>query len=161
MTGRIGFCRCDSIGSPMLVGISRPRIVLPQVAFEGNELYFVLKHELVHYKRKDLCYKLLVLAATAIHWFNPIVYLMAKAIGALCEMSCDDNVIHCASDEIRWHYSETIIGVVKYHSGLNTALSTSFNGGKKGMKKRILSIMDHGRKRAGILVICAVMLLTM
>jgi hypothetical protein len=43
---------------------------------------------------------------------------------------------------------------------MKTALSTNFYGGKKGMKKRIFSIMDTGKKRAGVAVICAAMLLT-
>jgi len=154
---QINLYRCSSIGSPMMIGFVNPRILLPKADFAQDELRFILKHELVHYKRKDLYYKSLVLIATAIHWFNPIVYLMAKAIDVLCETSCDTEVVRSTDADMRQHYSETIIGVVKYQSKLKTALSTNFYGGKKGMKNRISSIMDTTTKKAGVAVLSLVL----
>ena len=58
----------------MMTGFVKPRILLPDADFTTDELRLILKHELVHYKRRDLWYKGLVLAANAIHWFNPAVY---------------------------------------------------------------------------------------
>lgn len=152
---------CDSIASPMMIGFVRPRILLPKTDFAKDELCFILKHELVHYKRKDLWYKCLVLIATAIHWFNPIVYLMAKAIDIQCELSCDEKVVHGTNADIRLYYSKTIIGVVRYQSKLKTSLSTNFYGGKKGMKKRICSILDMSKKKVGVAVLCTALLLTL
>jgi len=126
-----------------------------------DELRFILKHELVHYKRKDLYYKFLVLIATAIHWFNPFIYLIERAINAQCELSCDAEVILGADADTRQHYSEAIIGVVKYHSKIRTALSTNFYGGKKGMKNRISSIMDTRKKRLGTIIISLVLVATL
>jgi len=157
----IGLDECSSIGTPMMVGFIKPRILLPKIDFTQDELRFILKHELVHYKRKDLYYKFLVLIATAIHWFNPIIYMMARAINTQCESSCDAETIKSENMDTRQQYSETIIGVVKYQSKLKTALSTNFYGGKKGMKKRIFSIMDTGRKKTGIAIFCAVMIITL
>lgn len=158
---KIGLQVCDSIGSPMMTGFAKPRIVLPKADFGKEELYFILKHELVHFKRKDLWYKCLVLIAAAIHWFNPIVHLMAKAIGLQCELSCDAEVVRGTGIKKRQLYSETIIGVVRRRSKVKTALSTYFYGGKKGMKKRICSIMDMRSKKAGAAVLCCALLLTL
>ena len=145
----------------MMIGFVRPRILLPRTDFAQDELRFILEHELVHYKRKDLYYKGLVLLATAIHWFNPVVYLMARVIGAQCESSCDAQVVGGADADTRQSYSETIIGVVKHQSKLKTALSTNFYGGKMGMKNRIFSIMDTDRKKAGVAVFCAALIFTL
>lgn len=161
LSKNIGLQFCDSIGSPMMIGFSSPRILFPKAYFTKDELRFILKHELVHYKRKDLWYKCLVLIATAIHWFNPIVYLMAKAIDVQCELSCDDEIVRSTDGNIRQQYSETIIGVVKYQSKLKTALSTNFYGGKKGMKKRIFSIMDTSKKKAGFAIVFGALIITM
>lgn len=161
LSKNIGLQFCDSIGGPMMIGFASPRILLPKADFTKDELHFILKHELVHYKRKDLWYKCLVLIATAIHWFNPIVYLMAKAIDIQCELSCDEEVVRSTDGNIRQQYSETIIGVVKYQSKLKTALSTNFYGGKKGMKKRIFSIMDTSKKKAGFVIVCGALIITM
>jgi len=157
---QIGLHQCLCIGSPMLIGFAHPCILLPNLDFKRDELYFILKHELVHYKRKDLWYRLLVLIATALHWFNPFVQLMARAIGTLCEISCDNEVVLSTNMYTRQHYSEAIIGVVRYKSKIKTALSTNFYGGKKGVKSRIFSIMDTGMKKSGIAIILAVLVFT-
>jgi len=160
ITRQIPICKCMFASSPMMVGIIKPQILLPTTEVAEDELYFILKHELVHYKRKDLFYKYLVLAATVLHWFNPIVYLMAKAVNILCEISCDAEVLHRADMDTRQSYGEAIIGVVQYKSNLQTALSTTFYGGKNSMTKRILSIMDASKKRVGATVLCGVIVLT-
>jgi hypothetical protein len=145
----------------MMIGLIKPRILLPTVEMERNELRFILTHELVHYKRKDLLYKYLVLMATALHWFNPVVYLMAKSINALCETSCDAEILRSADVETRQSYGEAIIGVVQYQSKMKTALSTTFYGGKKGMKKRIASVMDTQSKKLGTVIISLVLVATL
>ena len=152
---------CPIAGAPMMVGLFNPRILLPDTSPEADELDFILKHELVHYRRKDLLYKYLLVVATALHWFNPAVHLMARAVNSLCEISCDAEVLQSADVETRQYYGETIIGVVKYQAKLKTALSTSFYGGKKGMTKRVFSIMDTREKKAGLIVACLVLLLVM
>ena len=161
LSQNIGLQTCDSIGSPMMIGFVNPCILLPSANFTLDELFFILKHELIHYKRKDLWYKSLVMIATAIHWFNPIVYFMARAIDVQCELSCDEEVVRNTDANIRQFYSETIIGVIRYQSKLKTALSTNFYGGKKGMKKRIFSIMDTRKKKAGVAVLCGVLMFTL
>ena len=160
---RIGLYFCPCVGSPMMIGLIKPQILLPVDELAEDELRFILKHELVHYKRNDLLYKALVLVATAVHWFNPVVYLMAREIDALCETSCDAEVVQNTNEDVRLQYSETIIGVVKYRSKtkLSTAFSTNFYGGKKGMKNRISSIMDTTKKKAGAFVLCGALILTL
>ena len=161
--GQIGLYINPCASSPMMIGLIKPQILLPTDELGEDELRFILKHELVHYKRKDLLYKSLVLVATAIHWFNPVVYLIARAVNTLCETSCDDEIVRNANEDTRQKYSETIIGVMKYRSTtkLSTAFSTNFYGGKRGMKNRISSIMDMSKKRAGAFILCGVLVLTL
>lgn len=144
----------------MMIGIINPLILLPQTNYSSGELSFILRHELVHWKRKDLWYKALVLLATTIHWFNPIVYLMAKTIAIQCEVSCDAEVVRNTDMNGRRQYSETILNSIQYRSKMQTALSTSFYGGKNGMKARICSIMDTTKKKAGLLILCLVLIAT-
>jgi beta-lactamase regulating signal transducer with metallopeptidase domain len=151
---------CSCITSPMMIGFITPVILLPSTNYPMDELAFILKHELVHFKRKDLWYKSLVFIATAIHWFNPFVYLMAREIAAQCEISCDAEVVKDIDRDGRQKYSETIIGVIKNQSRMQTAFSTNFYGGKKSMKNRILSIMDTTKKKTGIFILCLVLIAT-
>jgi len=161
ITKHIELYVCSCAGSPMLIGLFKPRIFIPTIEITHDELRYIINHELVHYKRKDLLYKYVVLVATAIHWFNPVVYFVSKEIADLCEMSCDSEVVKNADADARQFYSEAIIGVVKYKSKLKTALSTSYYSGKRGIKKRISSIMEMKKKRAGIVVACIAMFITL
>ena len=149
----IGFRICPFVSSPMMIGFRDPVILLPRSDFSAGELPYLLRHELVHFKRKDLWFKSLVLLATAIHWFNPVVYLMAKAVSLQCEISCDAEVVDGTGLEGRRRYSETILGAVRRQPKLQTAFSTNFYGGKQGMRKRIFSIMDTKKKKVGIVVL--------
>jgi hypothetical protein len=131
--------------------------LLPPVKIADDELSLILKHELIHLKRYDLWYKALFLTATVLHWFNPVVYLMAKSVAVQCEISCDALVLQGADFQQRKQYGEAIIGIVKNGAKLRTALSTDFYGGKKGMKNRISSIMDTSKKKAGFVILCVVL----
>ncbi len=146
---------CPMVDSPMLVGFFRPTILLPDMDLTLSEAHLVFRHELIHLKRGDLWCKALTLAALAVHWFNPLVPLVARAASFHCEASCDARVLQSADLDTRQYYSETILSVIRRQAGPKTLLSTSYRGGKTNMKKRILSIMDVGKKRLGVMVLCA------
>ncbi|ASA23191.1 M56 family metallopeptidase [Paenibacillus donghaensis] len=154
----IGLSVCESVTSPMLVGFFRPVILLPPIKLSDDALSLILKHELIHFKRHDLWYKAMILTATAFHWFNPVVYLMAKAAAEQCEISCDALVLQNADHQRRMQYGETIIAVARNGTKLQIALSTKFYGGTKGLKNRISAIMDLKGKKAGILILCVALM---
>jgi beta-lactamase regulating signal transducer with metallopeptidase domain len=152
---------CNFIGSPMLLGFIKPAILLPHNNYPDEELLLILTHELIHFRRKDLWYKILILFANSIHWFNPIVYIMKDAISADCEISCDQEVLNTCDADSRKLYVRTIIKVIREYTKLQTAFSTQFFGGKKTMKNRIYSIMEITKKKKGILIPCAILAATL
>lgn len=105
--------RCGGIESPMMTGFFRPSILLPEADFTPEELEVILLHEFVHYQRKDLWYKLLLIVANAVHWFNPLVYLMVRQANRDLEYSCDDAVTRGRDLEFRKQYSMTILKTMK------------------------------------------------
>ena len=66
--------------TPMLVGIIHPFILLSENEFSDDELHFIFRHELIHYKRKDILYKFITLIFLSLNWYNPFAYIMARAI---------------------------------------------------------------------------------
>ena len=143
----------SAVGSPMLVGLLRPCLYLPGEDWSGQALSFILRHELTHFKRHDLWYKLALLSANALHWFNPLVYLLVWEAGADLELTCDDEVVFGADQETRRAYSETLLGAVHRHKGLGASLSTHFYGGKKVMMERFRNILGRQRRRWGLLAL--------
>jgi len=147
------------VTSPLVTGVIRPTIVLPHKNFDKETLHFILKHELIHFKQKDVWVRCLILIATALHWFNPFMTFMAKESKNLCEMACDWDVINGYEDDLRETYVLTILSVIKQKNCVQSPLVTQFNGGKKSMKNRIITIMDKGEKKLGMSIMAALLLL--
>ena len=97
------------LSSPILVGIVFPVVCLPDPDLPQDYLRMVLLHELTHYKRKDLFLKWLALLVNAIHWFNPLAYLLTRSLGQACEDACDRDVTRNMSLQERKLYMSTIL----------------------------------------------------
>ena len=141
----IGLLTCPFITSSMLTGLFKPVILLPERNFDQDELALIFKHELVHYKRHDLLIKFLSLVAIAIHWYNPVIYLLSRQMQAEGEASCDEYVLRGADEKNRHFYAEVIIGMIGSKNRM-TFLATNFYGGKFDIKKRLTSVMDTRKK---------------
>ena len=149
----------DEAESPMIIGFIKPVLVLPKEQYNSEELFFILKHELVHLKRGDVYLKLLFVTANAFHWFNPIIWIMQKEAVIDMEMSCDERVTQGTSFALRKAYTETLLSMLHKQCVRKTVLSTQFYGGTKIMKKRFKNILIRNRKKNGItILICAVVL---
>ncbi len=149
------------IDTPMLIGMTKSTIVLPHRNYNSHELRFVLTHELVHYKRKDMWVKALTMVATAMHWFNPLLYVISKAISSQCEISCDEAVVKRIDQNGRREYGEMILKTARdQHRKIQTTLTTNFYGGKREMKKRLVSIMNVKKKKAGVVIASSMLLVT-
>jgi len=159
---KIGLKVCGFVSSSMLTGFWRPVILLPEKYFEADELKLIFRHELIHYKRRDLLVKLLSVIAVSIYWFNPIVYWLCAAMQTDGEASCDEAVLLDADKENRQFYAEVIIGMIGGRNTAGTLLSTCFYGGKSSIKRRLDSIMDTTRKikKPAIAALLVVMALT-
>lgn len=152
---------CAPADSPMLIGLFKPVILLPDLDLTDEELSLVIRHELTHMQRGDIAIKALMMLVTALHWFNPAVYMASRTMAFYQEASCDAAVTKNASSEERKFYSETIISIIRRQSRVKTALSTSFYGGKNGMKRRILSIMEGRSKKLGTVLVCLSLVLVL
>lgn len=145
--------------SPMVIGFLKPVLVLPKEQYSSGDLFFILKHELVHLKRGDVYLKLLFVTANAVHWFNPFIWIMRKEAAIDMELSCDERVTQGASYAMRKAYTETLMSMLHKQCVRKTALSTQFYGGTEIMKKRFQNILIRNRKKNGIIVlVCAIVL---
>ncbi len=139
---------CSKIASPMLTGFFKPAILLPDLEYTREELSLVLQHELTHYKRGDTWYKLLLLAANSVHWFNPLIYFMVKAANRDLEYSCDDLVVKNSDLSFRKEYSLTILKTMQNQQ--TPVLSTGFSASGENARSRFANILDGQNKKRGI-----------
>lgn len=105
----VNLCKCSLINSPVFVGFVSPIILMPYTNYTDEELKLIYKHELTHFKRMDVWYKLILVIASVVHWFNPLVYLMRRYASKDIEYTCDDIVTKDLSLEQRKEYSKVIL----------------------------------------------------
>ena len=144
--------------TPMLLGLIKPVIVLPNMELSNAEIEVILAHEVMHYKRKDLWFKVIALLANAIHWFNPAVYAFNRQLGTTCELSCDEKVALKMNPQRRRFYGETILQILQYNADLenstsNIALATNLCNSKKDVKRRLISMMKARKMKKSIMAL--------
>lgn len=105
---------CQGLSVPMLAGVFRPTLLLPQQPLLNDQLRYSLLHELTHYRRRDILFKSLGLWVTALHWFNPAVWLMSRYIERDTELSCDDAALRQLPVEEHAAYGRTILAAVEH-----------------------------------------------
>lgn len=139
---------------PMLAGFLRPALYLPDEALSEQEAMFIFRHELTHYKRGDLWLKLLLTAAKTVHWFNPLVYLMARFAQEDIELACDDAVVRGMDSAQRRAYGETILRSAAAQVK-KRALVSCFTGDKETLMRRFEGLFDKRAKKRGVALVVA------
>lgn len=145
------------LASPLLYGLIHPTILVPAVMYSEEALTLVLRHELIHYQRQDLWYKLFVEAVHGIHWFNPFLIMIKKEIDKDLEASCDQRVIYYSTQEEKLLYCQMILDTVKNQAGINTVISTGFGKSAAAIKQRFNEILSSRPKRSFLGVILMVL----
>ena len=148
----------NNCASPMVIGVIRPLLVLPDEKYSLEELRLIFRHELNHIKRGDMLLKILMSAAKCIHWYNPLIRIMPALADLDMELSCDDEVTQDYPDAVRKAYAEVLFSFVrrqyKLRAGIPVqAFSTQFYGGKKIMKKRFNNIYSGSKKKRGLMLL--------
>ena len=158
LKGAVELRRSGRIAGPMIAGFFHPLLLLPERELPPGELELILRHELIHWKRRDVWYRLLLELACAVHWFNPLVWRMARRAGEDAELVCDSLVVEGRDGEYRRLYGEAILAAVRPGKGRRTVFSTGFSGGARTMKRRLWNIFDTCKKRRGAAAFCIVLL---
>lgn len=89
-----------------------PRLLVPHDATERYtqaELRGMLLHELVHLRRRDGMWIWLALAACAMHWFNPLVWLCLRRYLADRELECDREALKLLPETERLTYGHALL----------------------------------------------------
>ena len=129
--------------SPMLLGLFRPRIVLPSAAVSEADFRCTALHELTHYRRCDLLYKWLVQLTVCLHWWNPLVWVMAREIDRACELACDEAVLRRLKPEERLSYGDALLRALESGGGYRAARgSVSLGESAELLKERLSAIMN-------------------
>lgn len=135
------------ISSPLLLGFFHPCIVLPSANLPPADFEYTIRHELTHFKRRDMFYKWLVQFTVCVHWFNPLVYLMGREINRACELSCDEAIIRGLDPHGRRAYGDTLLNAMGTGGNYENSLaSVTLNESKDLLKERLDAIMNFKKQ---------------
>ena len=92
----------DDIG-PAVVGVIRPRILLPSWALglDHDERALMLEHEAEHVRARDPMLTLLAAWTLALFPWNPAVWLIVRRLRLAIEIDCDGRVLASRRDDVR------------------------------------------------------------
>lgn len=149
------------VSSPMLIGFFNPCIVLPNADIGEKDFYYIILHELIHLKRRDILYKWLMQFTVCLHWFNPMVYLMRREIIKGCEFSCDEAVLGIVGEHYASNYGKTLLdampAVGKYKESFG---AVTLNQNKQLLRERLCAIMSFRKKSKGMVAVTGVLTLS-
>ena len=138
--------RSGAVSTPLLLGLVRPVIVLPDRAYTPEMLDNILRHELTHYRRGDLAVKWFAAAVFSVHWFNPLVYLFRRELDRACELSCDERLLHNMDAHEKQSYGEMLLTLAADRPLPRRVVAMSFATEKRNLKERLVQIMTYKKK---------------
>lgn len=146
--------------SPLLTGVFHPKIIIPNL-YTANHLKLMLSHELVHLKRNDILFRMLLNLVQKIHWFNPIIYIFANKFFDLSELACDNKVIEKMERAERNNYAQLLISISKERTKASKIIVPLKSDNYKTMERRIYQIMCYKKQKITIKFILAICILAL
>lgn len=150
----------DQIASPLVCGLTAPKIYLPtRMDFSNKELLrHILSHEIMHIRRGDNRMKFIMLVTLCLHWFNPLVWIMSKYMSADMETACDEAVLRLYHDEdAKKSYAYSLL-LMAITGSRPTLLYSAFS--KTAVERRVSAILRYKKAPALLIAfsVCFVLL---
>jgi len=152
-------------GSPMLIGILRPAIVIPGSTLRRlspPELAMVLGHELAHIRRGDLLWNLVAAVVRAVFFFHPLVWLSQRRLNLAQEVAADElAILRQRHDPVS--YGKLLVSVISKlgPSRLIPTMSMGTAGSVQSLTRRLVAMANIGRASRGIIVTSGILLAAM
>ncbi len=151
----------DNVGVPLLTGLLKPVIYIPPKIFDDNKMKYLIAHEKIHVKHRDIPTKWFVTFVKCVHWFNPFAYMASKQFDESCELVCDVEAVKTLSAEEKKEYMKVILDVSQNEIRYKNSLTVGMSGDGKILKRRFEAIRNgqkNGKFRcfSGVLTIAVV-----
>ncbi len=135
----------NQIASPLSWGWLRPAILIDPHTLANAHPRDVIAHELGHVERRDWLALLLARLATALYWFHPLAWLLARRMFDDSERAVDDRVL--AGGEPPSRYAATLLAVCSRAPGM-PAVAIASSGSL--LRQRIAALLEAGRRRSPV-----------
>lgn len=132
------------IRTPAVFGVVHPQILMPVTNYSQGEIYFILRHEMLHYYHRDMLVRILCEFLCTIYWWNPAVYLFERLVVQVLEIRVDSVLAAGFSEAEKIGYMECILKSIKAGGAEKTPLMITFAAQKgKAVKQRFYCIWGN------------------
>ena len=158
---RVRVYTSKDIGSPLVVGALLPRILLPaNLDFADTDFVdYIVEHELTHVRRFDNALKFISALAVCVHWFNPVVWLLHRAICRDIELSCDEAVLASFGEERKSNYVRVMVSAAerftRRRSPRTREVFVMF--GENDVRERVENVLRY-RRSSGLALLLSALL---
>ncbi|MDD2502255.1 MAG: DUF6034 family protein [Clostridia bacterium] len=115
------------------------------ISMRDEEVKYVLRHELMHFKRKDHLLSIVLSILNAVYWFNPIVWIAFKQIRSDMETACDSDVVRHFSRTEKTTYASIILSLFSKKQYGSLVVGMVQGSTRKIAEKRIKGVFMHHR----------------
>lgn len=128
---------------PVAAGIFKPVIFVPEDwhSWPAETQEAVLAHEMKHHQRRDPLFRAIASAACTLHWFNPLVWWMARRLADQCEFACDEALLAEGMPANR--YANVLCDLAAAKRSPATALAMAHESGLEARVKRMFSTVPN------------------
>lgn len=98
----------EYIDVPFVIGLWKPSIYINPANFSKTQLYFILKHEIMHIINKDNWIKTAIRIFVSFYWWLPFLRVIPNIIDEACEYRCDKIVTQNMDPLSKIEYSRLI-----------------------------------------------------
>ncbi|AET65889.1 exopolysaccharide biosynthesis protein [Desulfosporosinus orientis DSM 765] len=139
------------INSPSLLGLIRPKLLLPmgiEQTFSIEQVNHIFLHELIHFKRKDIWINCLSQVLLTCHWFNPLIWYAFYKMKEDQEIACDALVTSRINLEQAQDYAYTLLKLAEtYRTAPRMASLANLSGSNSQIKKRLIILSKRRHKQ--------------
>jgi bla regulator protein blaR1 len=132
----------DDAPSPMSWGLGRPVILVDfDTLARAGDADAVLAHEMAHVARRDWAMLMLSRLAVVLFWFNPLVWLLERALIEQAEEAADLRAVGGVEPV---SYARTLVACGAHAGGRMVPANSIAAGG--GLARRVRAVLDEKRR---------------
>ncbi len=141
----------NRVGTPAVFGWLKPVIIVPAgmlTQMPLKQLETIMMHELYHLRRYDYLVNLLQIAAEALFFYHPAVWMISRTMRAEREHCCDDLVLLSCNPPLI--YARALAGLSHHQTRLTKLVTAAGGTGRPAMLTRISRILNQQQMKTNM-----------
>ena len=150
--------RSPEVSTPLTIGLTKKNtfLVLPDRAYNREDLALILRHEVVHLLHDDIHTKFSLALLCAAGWFIPALWFGMEFVSEDLELCCDEMVTEGMGTDQRKEYAGLLLQSPGSEQGFTSCLSAS----ARGFRYRLKRILQPKRREGGVFILALSVALT-